>query len=539
MLKPLQQVLFLALAVSPLAANVARAAPRPNIVFVFADDWGRIASAYAKTDGPGKLHDVVQTPNFDRVAREGVLFRNAFVNSPSCTPCRSALLSGQHFWRTGRGAILHGAVWDSQIPVFPLLLRDAGFAIGKSFKVWGPGRPVDAPFDGQRHAYEKAGRQFNEFSENATRLMQAGQTADAAKQQLLAEVRTNVAAFLAARKPDQPFLYWFGATTAHRKWVAGSGQKIWGIDPQSLQGKLPPFLPDVPELREDMADYLGEIQAFDAGLGQVLAELETAGLLDNTVIVVSGDHGPPGFPQGKCNLYDFGTAVPLAICGPNIPGGRVIDDLVSLPDLAPTLLELAALTPPPEMTGRSLAPLLHSDRQGQVDAERTWVLAGRERHVADARQGNLPYPQRSIRTRDHLYIINFAPERWPLGDPRGLDGPGSPSWEALSQVTYTTLSDVDAGPAKAWLVQHRRDPEWQPYFDRAFGRRPREELYVLADDPHQMHNVAGDARWDSVRQQLHDQLMAELVRTGDPRVTGDGRQYEREPYVGPPPKEQR
>lgn len=539
MLKPSCLVVFFLLAASPPATNVASDAPRPNIVFVFADDWGRIASAYAKTDGPGKLHDVMQTPNFDRVARQGVLFRNAFVNSPSCTPCRSALLSGQHFWRTGRGAVLHGAVWDSQIPVFPLLLRDAGFSIGKSFKVWGPGRPVDAPFDGQRHAYERAGRRFNEFSENATRLVQTGQTAEAAKQQLLGEVRANFAAFLDDRPPDQPFLYWFGATTAHRKWVAGSGQKFWGIDPQSLEGKLPPFLPDVPELREDMADYLGEIQAFDAGLGQLIAELEAGNLLDSTVIVVSGDHGPPGFPHGKCNLYDFGTAVPLAICGPKIPGGRVVDDLVTLPDLAPTLLEFAALAPPPEMTGRSLAPLLHSDRQGQVDAERTWVLAGRERHVADAREGNLPYPQRSIRTRDHLYIINFAPERWPLGEPRGLDQPGSPSWEALSQVTYTTLSDVDAGPAKAWLVQHRHDPRWKPYFDRAFGRRPREELYVLADDPHQMHNVASDAHCETVRQQLHDQLMAELIRTGDPRVTGDGQQYEREPFVGPPPKEQR
>ncbi|MCA9181042.1 MAG: sulfatase-like hydrolase/transferase, partial [Planctomycetales bacterium] len=97
---------------------------RPNILFAFADDWGRQASIYAQIDGAGTIHDAVQTPNFDRVAHEGVLFNNAFVNAPSCTPCRSSLVSGQYFWRTGRGAILQGAVWDMDIPAWPLLLHD-------------------------------------------------------------------------------------------------------------------------------------------------------------------------------------------------------------------------------------------------------------------------------------------------------------------------------------------------------------------------------------------------------------------------------
>ncbi len=519
--------------------GVASADQRPNVLFVFADDWGRIASAYSQVDGPGRLHDAVTTPNFDRVARRGVLFRNAFVNSPSCTPCRSSLLTGRYFWRTGRGAILHGAVWDERIPSFPLVVRDAGYHVGKSFKVWSPGRPVDAPFAGQRYAYEKGGRRFNDFSEHATQMVQRGQTVDDAKQELLAEVHRNFSDFLAARPPDQPYLYWFGATTAHRRWVAGSGQALWNIDPASLQGKLPPFLPDVPEMRQDVADYLGEIQAFDAGLGQLLALLEERGELDKTVIVVSGDHGPPGFPQGKCNLYDFGTGVPLAVCGPGIPGGRVVDDLVCLIDLAPTLVELVEAQPLADINGRSLLPILRSERQGQVAPDRTWVVSGRERHVADARAGNLPYPQRALRTRDHLYIVNFESDRWPLGDPRELDHAASPTWDALAQVTYTTLSDVDAGPAKAWLVQHRRDETWKPYFDRAFGRRPREELYILADDPHQMNNVAGDAKYADIRLALHNRLLQELTQSGDGRVTGDGKLYEQGDFIGPPPREQR
>ena len=117
----LRNVLRIALALLPLLGGLvadsrAADAKRPNILFAFADDWGRLASVYAAVDGPGGLNDVVRTPNFDRIAKRGVLFRNAFVNAPSCTPCRSSILSGQYFWRTGRGAILRGAVWDDTIP---------------------------------------------------------------------------------------------------------------------------------------------------------------------------------------------------------------------------------------------------------------------------------------------------------------------------------------------------------------------------------------------------------------------------------------
>ncbi len=129
--------------------------PRPNILFLFADDWGRHAGIYAQIDGPGGVNDVLQTPNFDRLARQGVLFRNTHVNAPSCTPCRSALLSGQYFWRTGRAAILRGAVWDMALPSYPLLLNESGYHIGKRYKVWSPGTPPDAPYGGREFAYER------------------------------------------------------------------------------------------------------------------------------------------------------------------------------------------------------------------------------------------------------------------------------------------------------------------------------------------------------------------------------------------------
>ena len=515
------------------------AAERPNVLFLFADDWGRYASIYAEVDGPGSANDVVRTPNFDRVAREGVLFRNAFVNAPSCTPCRSSLLTGQYFWRTGRGAILRGAVWDENIPSYPLLLSAAGYHIGQTYKVWSPGRPADAPYGGTKFAYEQSGGRFNQFSQSVTQAVAAGTSVETAKQDQIEKVRANLDKFFADRKPNQPFCYWLGPTNVHRQWQRGSGKALWGIDPDQLQGKLPPFLPDVPEVREDFADYLGEIQAFDQLVGAVLADLEKRGELDRTVIAISGDHGPPGFTHGKCNLYDFGTAVPLAFRGPGIPADRVVDDFVCLPDLAPTFLELAGVARPEAMTARSLVPVLQSTKSGLVDPERTWVITGRERHVDTARKDLLPYPQRALRTPDYLYIVNFAPERWPLGDPYQLDGTSEPDAAALAGNTHLTFADMDAGPTKAWLVTHRKDPRWQPFYDLAFAKRPREELYILASDPHEVNNVADNPQYARAKAELNTRLMAELKRTGDPRVTGDGMYYERPPLGGPGSAEKR
>lgn len=506
---------------------------RPNILFVFADDWGRQASAYARLNSEDSINDVVSTPNFDRIASEGVLFTNAFVNAPSCTPCRSSLMSGRHFWATGRGAILQGATWDPNIPTWPLLLKAGGYHIGKSWKVWSPGSPADAPFGRQEHAYQEVGRRINGFSQAVTNLAKSGQEIDDAKQLLLDEVRVNFQKFLADQNEEQPFCYWFGPTNVHRKWIKGSGKDLWGIDPDGLEGKMPPFLPDVPEVRQDLADYMGEIQAFDASLGVLLDELKSTGQYDNTLIIVSGDHGPPGFPHGKCNLYDFGVHVSLAISGPGIPGGRVVDDFVSLPDLGPTLLESAEVEVPESMTAKSVWPTLRSQDEGLVDDSRTQVYVGRERHVAMAREGHLPYPQRAIRTKDFLFIINFKPDRYPLGDPYRLDGDNPPTTKELTESTFVTLPDEDAGPAKAWIVDHRNDPKWKFYFDHAYGKRPRLELFDLGKDPFQMNNVATEVEYEDVVKELESRLLAELERTGDPRLIEDGAFFETPPMAGP------
>ncbi len=511
------------------------AAERPNVLFFFADDWGRYAGAYAGLDGRASPSDIISTPNIDRIAKNGVLFRNAFVNAPSCTPCRSALLSGRYFFATGQAAILQGAIWDPEIPSFPLLMRDAGYHIGETYKVWSPGTPNDAPFGSGKYGYEKAGGAFNGFSQAATASVEKGMPVPDAKEALLDQVRGNFGAFMEAKPKESPFLYWFGPTNVHRKWIKGSGKKLWGLNPDDLEGKLPAFLPDVPAVREDFADYLGEAMAFDAAVGEILKQLEAAGELENTLIVVSGDHGAPGFPGGKCNLYDFGVGVALAAWWPGHPGGRVVDDFVNLMDLAPTFLEAAGLPSAEGMQGRSLLPVLKADKSGLVDEDRTWVVTGRERHVGAAREGFLPYPQRALRTKDYLYIINFEPDRWPMGDPKLVTPASAPSTNELENNTFACFGDMDASPAKAWIIEQRNDPEWKWHYDYAFGKRPPEELYDLKSDPDQIKNVAEEEAYAEIRTELQAQLMAVLERAGDPRVTGDGMTFERSPFTDEPP----
>lgn len=523
----------LAIAGAYVLAGALSAKDRPNILFAFADDWGRYAGAYADVDGPGTVNDILSTPNIDRVADEGVLFNNAFVTSPSCTPCRSSLLSGQYFFRTGRGAILQGAIWDESIPVFPLMLRDSGYHIGKLYKVWSPGEVRDAPYGAQEYGFETKGPSFNAFSQVATKMVEDGKTVAEAKAALLGHVEEEFKGFLDAQPEDAPFLFWFGPTNVHRKWIQGSGKKLWGLEPDDLEGKMPSFLPDVHTIREDFADYLGEAMAFDAGLGVLMKELEKRGELDNTLIVVSGDHGAPGFPRGKCNLYDFGTHVALMARWGNgkIPSGRVVDDFVNLMDLCPTFLEAGGVEIPPVMTGKSVLDVMTSDKEGQVDDSRTWVVTGRERHVGDAREGFKPYPQRAIRTKDFLYIVNFEPDRWPMGMPGQVTAESIPDTDTLTNETFVAYSDIDASPTKAWMVENRNDPEYKKQWELGFGKRPGRELYVVSEDPDQVENVAESPAYKEIVEKLDGELMEELTHAEDPRVTEDPVPFENSPFT--------
>jgi arylsulfatase A-like enzyme len=282
---------------------------------------------------------------------------------------------------------------------------------------------------------------------------------------------------------------------------------------------LPAFIPDVPECRADYADTLGEVLALDLEVGWILDELEKAGEANNTMIVLSGDNGV-NMPRGKTHCYDLAVRAPLMIrwhSGISKPG-RVIDDFVGQIDLAPTWLEIAGLAASETMDGRSLLPLLKSEKSGIVDPTRDYVVVGRERHEAWARPDFMPYPMRALRTAEYSYIRNFKPDRWPSGDPYDDDGPNA---DAAPQ----------GSPTAAWLVEHRDEPTIKPIYDLIYGKRPAEELFDLKNDPDQMHNLAADPGISAVKTELSDKLMSVLEKTHDPRLTDA---FDKPPYVDNP-----
>ncbi len=515
---------------------------RPNIVFLFADDWGRYASAYRRFEGSDSINQVIETPNFDRIATEGAIFTNAHVPAPSCTPCRSSILSGTYFWETGLGAILDGAYWDDSIPTYPLMLEEKGYHIGYTYKVWSPGKSENAPYGGQRTKYEPLGNKWKRFSQEVTqRIPEMG--VDSAKQVLFDETRESIKAFLDDKSEDQPFCYWWGPVNTHREWQRGSGKKLWGLDPDDLKGRMPDFLPDVHDVREDFNDYLGEVLAVDYGVGIILDELEKAGELDNTLVVISGDHGIPGVPRSKCNLYDIGTQVTMAARWPGkIKPGKVVNEFVNLMRLGPTFLEAAGEDPLENMVD-SIMPLLTSENEGNDDSG--YVVTGRERHVMYARTGGLPYPCRSIRDKDYLYIYNFAPDRWPAGNPHGFDSYDSSNDDPEMVIELVNSSydrslsdrnpfiDVDPSPTKHWIVVNRNLEDVRPKFDLAFAKRPFMELYDINSDPDNMNNLASDPKYKDIVDKLHKELFSVLEDRDDPRVTEkDDCKFDKYPYAG-------
>jgi len=522
-------LVFFALIGTSLASH---AAPdkKPNIVFLFADDLGRYASAYSDPQRPS-ANDIVSTPVFDRIAGEGALGWNVFVSAPSCSPSRAALISGRHFFRNGSHSQLHSP-WHgnraedpwNEVKGFGLLLQEAGYHIGWSHKM----HIAEDRMGGKQNNFRSAGAKVNQFSQNVSRAIGEDDNKASikkAKQQLYDECRKNFRSFLSKRKPGQPFYYSFHPTNPHRKWTKGSGKRLWGLNPDALAKVMPPFLPNVPEVREDLADYLGEGMAFDRSCQEIISELESLGELDNTLLVISGDHGAPGFPRGKTNCYDFGARVLFAARWPGyIEPGQVISKPVSLIDLAPTFLAAAGLKPETGMNGQDLLPSL---AKGDHSKLRGWALIGRETHVNTAR-GGLPYPTRALRTEDYLLIMNFAPDRAPMGEPLKLNGPNPPSYQQLENNTRLAFGDIDAGPTKAWMVMNRNNPKYARHWALGFGPRPAEEFYDLTSDPHQVNNLASNKAYDAIREGLRELLMDELRRNKDPRLIGDT--FDRPPY---------
>ncbi len=456
---------------------------RPNFLLLMSDNhsWNHLG-CYGDP--------VVKTPNIDKLARQGIRFTNAFCSAPSCTPARASMLTGQDIWRLEEGANLWG-ILPSKFQVYTDLLEESGYLVGIEGKGWGPG-----DFKGGGWDQNPGGAKYNSFEE-----------------------------FYNELEKGQPFCYWFSSRDPHRPYRKDGGKKS-GIDLASIV--VPVYLPDNEDVRSDMADYYAEIERFDREVGSYIQLLNEMGQMENTLIITCSDNGWQ-MPRGLANLYDFGTKIPLIFTMPDhLKGERVVDDFISLNDLAPTILELAGLPIPSEMNARSLVNILNFDKNGIIEPERDFIVTGRERH-AFVRKGGAGYGGRAIRTRDFLYIKNYNPERWPAGDP-------------------PLFGDVDAhmlhypSPTKIFILKNRNEFAVKEMFRLAFEKGPAEELYDLRTDPDQMKNVVAVEEYQKDREMLDEKLDTYLRETKDPRLVGGemkwiGAEYFAEKDFRPAPSE--
>jgi arylsulfatase A-like enzyme len=453
---------------SPQSA-VEAANTRPNVLFCIADDASPHFGVYGC--------NWVKTPNIDRVAKAGLIFENVYTPTAKCAPSRAAILCGRNPWQLEEAAN-HQHFFPSKFKSFTESLRDAGVHVGAQGKTWGPGSAKTA--DGQPRDF--------------------GMLKDANN---AANPGASFRKFLNARKADQPFFYWFGSSYPHRAYKLDSGIEA-GKKPSDID-HVPAFWPDNNVVRRDMLDYAVEIEAYDAQVGSLLKVLEDSGELDNTLVIITSDHGMP-FPRVKGHNYDMSNRVPFVAHWPNgiAKPGQKIADFVSLIDLAPTMLELfgvdadkSGMSP---ITGVSFTDLL----SGQPTHQRPFVLLGRERNDVLARPGTpfgLGYPVRGIREGNLLYLHNFTPDRWPCGNPD------------------MGLKDTDPSPTKQ-LIENLG--ESNRFWQFNFGKRPQEELFDLVSDPDCVKNLAEDANLRTRMTQLKEKLFAELERQNDPRVLGQG-----------------
>lgn len=479
MLRRCLLVLGLALATFP---STGRAAPadRPNFLFIIFDDWGwNHAGAYGC--------EWVQTPHFDRIAREGILFRNAFTSNPKCSPCRASILTGRNTWQLEE-ASCHNGVFPAKFAVYPDLLEKAGYVVGLTGKGWGPGdfraggfrrNPAGPSFDKHKIDPPASGIGRNDYARNFEE-------------------------FLEQRPQGQPFCFWMGFSEPHRAYELNSGIRA-GKNPADV--RVPAYLPDTETVRRDLLDYSVEVQWGDAQIGKTLQVLEAAGELDHTLIVVTSDHGMP-FPRVKGQIFEDGFHLPLAMrYGKEIQPGRVVEDFVNVRDLAPTFLELAGLKPHAQMTGESLVEILRATQSGWVDQSRNVMLVGKERHDL-GRPYDWGYPVRALRTPEYLYIHNYFPERWPAGNPE------------------TDFGNCDPSPTKELLKAIGGE-----FYEMSFGKRPTDALYRLTDDPECVRNLANDPYFKPTMERLREQMLDLLRDEQDPRALGNGAVFDTYKYV--------
>lgn len=429
----------------------AWAAPK-NVLLIIADDMG--------LDGGCFGNPAVATPNLDKLAGEGTRFANAFATVASCSPSRAVLLTGLYTHQNGQYGLQHGAhnqVTRANVRSLPKILGESGYRTA---------------IVGKNHVGPQTVYNYETVLKPGGRGM------------------VRAAGEFMAAKDERPFFLLVGFHEPHRAKVGfgndakNAAKPTRTYDPATT--KVPPFLPDTPEVRADVADYYTAIDRLDQAVGQLLVELDEAGRRDDTLVIFVSDNGMP-FPGAKTNVYDAAIRLPLIVRAPGAgKSGVVSKAMVSWIDVAPTVLEFTDAPAPQNLPGRSLLPIVEQDDAPNRDA----VFASHVFHEI-----TMYYPMRAIRTRTHKLIWNLAA---PLPYPIAGDIVRSPSWQTILK------SGAMGG--------RTRD---------GYLHRAEFELYDIASDPHELMNLAADPAQAKLLQDLKSQLMAKLKETNDPWLHAD------------------
>jgi N-sulfoglucosamine sulfohydrolase len=415
---------------------------RPNIVMVITHDTGQNIGCYEGCS--------VSTPNLSRLAAEGIVFNNYFCTAPQCSPSRGSIITGRYPHQHGIMGLTHrGWELNQEEKTLGMYFQDSGYR---------------TYLFGLQHE-----------SSDATRLGYETVCNTAVKAE---DVSHLVADFIHQEGKDiscglqkEPFFAMVGFWETHRPFNRPGYEYI---DPEGIE--LPPYLPDTPGIRQDVARFYGQVKAVDAAIGVIRQAIQDARLDENTVFIFTTDHGP-AFPRAKGTLYDPGTKTALVMrCPEGIQTGVICDELLSNVDLLPTLLEITGSKVPEEVVGRSFAALLCGEEckpRTHVFTELTW----HDRYN----------PMRAIRTERYKYIQNFE-ERMPL-----------------VYVPRDILKEL-AGE--------------QVIADYYGAVRPAEELYDLSSDPNEMQNIADNPQYADVKQKLKDELRKWMSETNDPLLNG-------------------
>lgn len=414
----------------------------PNIVFLHSHNTGTFVQPYGHS---------VPTPNLQRLAGEGVLFRKAFCTAPTCSPSRASFLSGMYPHSAGMLGLAHRgfSMSDPRHHIVNVLKANGYVTALSGVEHTFP----DLSSVGYDHIASSLDTNYPETE---------GQPDEA----------DGAVAFL-SQPHDRPFFLSVGLNETHRPFPQADPANHPAEDPRYT---LPPMpLPDTPETRADAADFRAAARVMDGKYGRVLDALEDQGLADTTLIFCFADHGLQ-FPRNMCNLTDHGSHVYLVVRGPGgFEGGRVIDELVSLVDLAPTAYEAAGIRCPDHVQGRSLRPVANG------------TAPGREAVFCEVNYHAAYEPMRSIRTERYKYI-------------RRYDG-----------RERHVLPNIDDTPSKSFIL------------DRGWEDQPRDQemLFDLMFDPQESNNLAEDPTRADVLLDLRARLDRWMSETSDPLASSD------------------